>query len=175
MLNPIVFAGVGAGIFAYLFLGFRPIDIVGVLPKNPFNSYPSRPLSQIQTIVVHHAAVDYNLPGATPEGYARFHIDAYNWPGIGYHIVIQPDGKVYLTNYLSTVSNHTGTLNPTSVGICLSGNFDVQQPTAAQMAGLRKAIAWVQRKVSRPLEVDGHFQYSSKTCPGVNVRNKMNF
>lgn len=155
---------------------FKPIDIVNDLAIAPQNgTYPTRPLSQIDTIVVHHAAVPSTAGGATPYGYAQFHTTSpyYMLPGIAYQMAIQPDGEVYLTNYLETVAAHTGTLNPTSVGIVLSGNFDNEPFTKIQEDALVKAIKWVQKKVGKKLKVGGHYQFSSKTCPGMNVRAKL--
>jgi hypothetical protein len=105
---------------------FQPIDIVNDLPKSNTSTYPTRTLNQIDTIIVHHSAVPSTARGATPEGYANFHITSpnYGFPGIAYHVVIQPDGKAYLTNYLETISYHVGALNTSAVGVVLSGNFD---------------------------------------------------
>lgn len=153
--------------------GFQPIDIVKELPKNANKSYSTRNLSNVDTIVVHHAAVNSTLAGSTPTAVANFHINQYDWPGIAYHIVVMPNGQVLLTNYLETESYHTGTLNPRSIGILVMGDFDTEQFTPTQEASLVKAIKWVQKKVGKKLKVGGHYQFSSKTCPGMNVRAKL--
>lgn len=150
---------------------WKPINIVDQLMTD--GSYPIRDLSQVDTIVVHHSATSSTAAGSNPEGYAVFHVTVRGWPGIAYHLVIQPDGNVYLTNYLKTQSSHTGTLNPTAIAIALSGNFDQEQFTATQQQALIKAINWVQRQVGRKLKLRGHYQYSSKTCPGINVSSQL--
>lgn len=156
--------------------GWQPIDIVDDLAIAPQNgTYGTRPLSQIDTIVVHHAAVPSTAGGANPNGYALFHTTspAYMLPGIAYQIVIQPDGKVYLANYLETIARHVGDKNPVAVGIVLSGNFDNEAFTPTIKDALIKTIKWVQKKVGKKLKVAGHYQFSTKTCPGMNVRAEL--
>jgi N-acetyl-anhydromuramyl-L-alanine amidase AmpD len=177
MNKKIIYIAAGIAVIGLLsYKSWQPIDIVNELATAPQNgTYATRPLSQIDTIVVHHSAVPSTAGGATPQGYAQFHTTSsyYMLPGIAYQMVIQPDGKVYLTNYLETVAAHTGTLNPTAVGIVLSGDFDSEPFTKTQEDALVNAIKWVQRKVGKKLKVGGHYQFSTKTCPDMNVRAKL--
>ena len=175
--NSFLIGGLTLGIillFQRLF-GPRPTDIVSELPKNNSLSYPKRSLDDITHIIVHHSATPMNAGGSNPVGYANFHIlptseGRRGWPAIAYHIVIQPSGEWYLTNYLDTISYHVGSLNPSSVGIVLSGNFDSEQPTANQLESLKNALKWVQSQVGRKLKIKSHSDYSSKTCAGLNLR-----
>jgi hypothetical protein len=170
-----VIAGV-VGLYLLLRLSTpKPIDIVDELEKSSTRFYSSRPLSDIDEIVVHHAAVDSSLPGANPYSVATFHVTyhAYLLPGIAYHLVVMPDGKVYLTNYLETVSYHVGTANPRTVGILVMGNFDAENFTDLQYSGLVKAVNYVTGKLGRKVKLNGHYIYSSKTCPGHNIRAKL--
>jgi uncharacterized protein YaiE (UPF0345 family) len=153
----------------------QPEDIVNSLPTNQNKSYPKRTLDDITHIIVHHSATNSTSSGSNPIGYANFHIlpesqGGRGWAGIAYHIVIQPDGSWYLTNYLDTISYHVGTLNPKAVGIVLSGNYDIEQPTPEMINSLKNALRWVQNQVGRKLKIDSHSDYSSKTCAGLNVR-----
>lgn len=141
------------------------IDIVNNLKKSNTQTYDTRDLSQINKIVVHHSATT----SGTPESYARYHVDTRNFPGIGYHYVVQQDGTIYQTNYLNTISWHTGGENTSSIGICLTGNFDVQQPFPAQMAALNSLIAYIKSQLNRPLQIKGHRDYSTKSCPGDHI------
>lgn len=145
--------------------GLKIIDIVNNLKKSNTQSYDTRTLDQVNKIVVHHSATT----SGTPESYARYHVDTRNFPGIGYHYVIQQDGTIYLVNYLNTIAWHTGGENTSSVGICLTGNFDTQQPFPAQMAALKNLIAYLKIQFGRNLEIKGHRDYSTKTCPGNNI------
>jgi len=162
----------GSAALALLFLykkkaasSLKIIDIVNSLPKSSTQTYSTRNLSQINKIVVHHSATT----SGTPESYARYHIDTRNFPAIAYHYVIQQDGTVYQTNYLNTISWHTAGENTSSIGICLTGNFDVQQPFPAQMRSLNALIASLKKQLGNNLQIKGHRDYSTKTCPGNNI------
>ena len=162
-------------ILARRFFSYEPIDIVDDLPKNPNSSYPTRTLSQIDTIIVHHSAVPSTAGGANPVGYANFHINSpnYGFPAIAYHVVIQPNGEAFLTNRLETISYHVGALNTNAVGVVVSGNFDNENLTDIQRDTLVKVLKWIQKKVGKKLKIHGHYRYANKTCPGMNVRSKL--
>lgn len=175
MKRELILSGILLGMGVALFKGFNfwnPEDIVDTLPKHSYKTFPKRSLDDITHIVVHHSATPSTAGGSNPQGYATFHTweaGPYNMAGIAYHVVIQPDGKAYLTNYLDTTSYHVGTLNPKAVGVVISGNFDVEQPNQKQLATLEKTLRWIQQKVGKKLIIHPHSKYSSKTCAGANM------
>ena len=142
---------IGAGILLGAFLLTRRkapgvgmpniINITDLLQKGA-GTYSTRNLSQINKIVLHHSAGTFQHDAYDM---ARWHTDApvwitnaqgdqeniggRGWPGIGYHFVIQPDGTTHQTNNLDTISYHTQNNNTVGIGICMTGNFDTQQPT----------------------------------------------
>jgi N-acetylmuramoyl-L-alanine amidase len=138
-------------------------DLTNSLPRSNTKSYPSRSLSQIDQIVLHHSAT---ADTATAASFANYHINNRGWPAIGYHIVITNQGTVQITNPLTVVSNHVQGANTRSVGICISGTFDKKPPTDLQLAGLIAAIRWVEGQIGRSLIYDKHNRYANKTCPG---------
>jgi len=139
------------------------IDITDQLPKGA-GTYGSRNLSQIERFVIHHSATS----SGSPELYAKHHIEKNGWPGIGYHFVIQKDGTIYQTNRLQTISYNVGGYNTGSVGICLTGNYEVETPPAAQM----DSLLWLLRKLAGelgPYPIYPHRQFSETKCPGDNL------
>ncbi len=145
-------------------------NIVEELPKGNSN-YSKRSISSIDKIVIHHSATN----SGTPKAYANYHVNTRGWPGIGYHFVIQKDGSVFQTNYLDTVSYHTSGQNTRSIGICLTGNYDSQQPPALQLDALINLIRYLAKFLGR-LDIHGHNDFSSKSCPGdhINVQTISN-
>lgn len=139
-------------------------DIVGALPTNPNKRYATRALSEIRQIVIHHSATTSGSAAA----YAKYHIEARGWPGIGYHFVIDKDGTINLTNYLETVSYHVSGQNTRSIGVCLTGNFDVQQPTTPQLNSLVRLIRHLGTRFGQ-LPIKEHNDFAAKSCPGENV------
>ena len=135
------------------------------LPKALLKSYDTRSLDKINQVVIHHSATE----SGSPESYALYHIHNNGWPGIGYHYVISKAGKIVQTQFLKTVSFHTSGQNTRSVGICLTGNYDTQEPPAAQLDACVKLIKYLEDKLGRPLAIAGHNAYSAKSCPGSHI------
>lgn len=136
-------------------------DITNTLPKSPNKFYNRRNLNSINQIVVHHSATT----SGSPKSYANYHINKNGWPAIGYHFVIQKTGQVFQTNNLSTVSYHTSGQNNNSIGICLTGNFDIEYPTTEQIKSLKALVLTLEDKFGN-LKKAAHNQFSSKSCPG---------
>lgn len=154
--------------FANIAKASKMINIIAdQLPRDPERSYLDRNISQIEFLVIHHSATT----GGSPQAFAEYHVNNNGWPGIGYHYVIQPDGKIYQTQPLTKSSYHTGSGdNYRSVGICLSGDFSNKQPAPAQM----NALIWLLRylkSILPPVAIVGHKDLKSSTsCPGsINV------
>lgn len=141
----------------------KPEDVTNKLTTN--GSYPKRSLSGITDITVHHSA----STTGSPEGYAKHHVNNNGWPGIGYHFVIQPDGYIYQTNELDTASYHNGFNNSQAIGIVMTGNFNIDEPTSKQLRSLRKLIRNLKIHIPSIKNVVGHGQVISTSCPGSNT------
>ncbi len=145
-------------------------DIVDKLPKHPTKRYPTRPLSKIQHLVVHHSAVP---PHVGPTRLARYHIDHDQWAGIGYHFVVSEDGVIYQTNRLETISHQVYQHNTTTAGICLLGRFVGKIPPPAQLQATAHLLAWLLQELDLDLDaVKGHQEFNRTTCPGDEWRKK---
>ena len=148
-----------------VYQGLNVNNITGKLKKHPSKKYSKRGLGQIDNLVVHHSAT----ASGTPQAYANYHVDHNGWPGIGYHFVIQKDGSIFQTNDLETVSYHVSNHNTRSIGICLTGDYDTQQPPQVQLDQCGFLIAALRNKLLQALEISGHRDFSTKSCPGSNV------
>jgi N-acetyl-anhydromuramyl-L-alanine amidase AmpD len=143
-----------------------PINIVVYrLKKHLTKRYETRALSGIDTVIIHHSATT----GGSPEAYAQYHVDNNGWAGIGYHYVISKSGKIEQTQFLRTVSYHTSGMNSRSIGICLTGNYDIQEPTESQISSLVKLIQHLEKRLGRQLDIQGHNEHSNKSCPGRGI------
>ena len=144
--------------------------IVDDLPKGN-GEYLKRRISDIDRIMIHHSASPLNHTAYT---FAAWHTSQQgkNWPGIGYHYVINPDGSIQQTNYLTTRSYHSGReSNTKGVGVCLVGNFDSGNATPEQVQSLKWLIKYLRYETGKKLAVLGHFEVMNTSCPGVNFRN----
>ncbi len=139
------------------------------LTRHPSRLFPTRVLSAITNIAVHHSATKTG----SAEIYARFHTNDLNWPGIGYHFVIEKDGIIKWTNNLQTVSYHVGNSNRKAVGICLTGDFREQEPTGEQWSSLFELLKTLLIELNLSHDsVWGHSQfpgYESKACPCIDM------
>lgn len=127
----------------------------------------------INEIIVHCSA--------TKEGvdYRAKHIDAWHkqrgWRGIGYHYVIDLDGKIETGRVISQAGSHCLGHNAHSIGICYIGGLDKQghpkdTRTPAQKAALLKLITKLTQLYH--CKVSGHRDYAKKDCPCFNAREE---
>lgn len=145
--------------------GIPITNVVYRLKRHWWKTYDTRDLSQIDSVVIHHSLTT----SGNAKAYARYHVEENGWAGIGYHYVIGKDGSIEQSQLLKTVSNHTSGENTRSVGICLTGNYDIQQPPPEQVDAAVKLIRYLQGRLGRQLRITGHNEHSSKSCPGSNL------
>ncbi len=141
-------------------------DLIDKLPKHKENKYRTRPLADIQMLVIHHSAVP---PTVGPKRIAQYHVNNLNWAGIGYHFLVAADGVIYQGNALQTVSTHAGSKgNPSGVGICFLGSFvKGALPPSAQLQAGAHLVAWLVQELDLDLEViKGHQELMQTACPG---------
>lgn len=134
------------------------------LEWNTKSSHIERNLSAVNEIIVHHSATSEG----TVESFHRFHVYNNGWYGIGYHYVIYKDGSVHAGRPLTVVGAHTSGHNQNSIGVCLVGNFESEQPTAAQYKALAELISYLEAQLGRSLNVTRHSDYNQTACPGKN-------
>jgi len=125
-------------------------------------------------IVVHHTGnpTDDNLSAA--EIHAS-HI-AQGWAGIGYHYVIRKDGTIERGRPKWAVGAHAYGRNRDSIGIHVCGNFELTEPTAAQLNSLAQLIGELCNVYGLTASADvvvGHRDLMATACPGRNLYDKM--
>jgi N-acetyl-anhydromuramyl-L-alanine amidase AmpD len=135
------------------------------LTKHATLRYDQRNLNDIEQIVIHHSAQS----NGDPFQYAAYHVKTHGWAGIGYHYVIQKDGLIFQTQQLETVSYHARNCNENSIGICLTGNYNVEQVPIEQLEALYGLIDEIKRTLRRNLLILPHHDCTSTDCPGKNM------
>ena len=100
------------------------------------------------------------------------------WACIGYHYVIKRDGTLEVGRKESQVGAHVADWNSVSLGICLIGGIDADDPTKAednytdaQWVTLKKLLK--ELKVRYPkAKIQGHrdFPKVAKACPCFDVK-----
>ncbi len=113
----------------------------GPLKQHDTKRYPTRPLSDIKRIIVHHTVTSGTL---TPQRLAEAQV-GQGRPGITYHFLISGDGAIYATQPLETITEQTTqpALDANSVGVALAGNFTSVAPPTEQLNSAARLIAWL--------------------------------
>lgn len=105
----------------------------------------------------------------------RWHVQDRGWKDIGYHYLIDRDGKVATGRPLDQIGAHTQGHNTGTIGISLFGGHGSAETdqfadhfTPEQDVALRKLIADLRGRFG-PVKLSGHNQYAAKACPGFSV------
>ena len=96
----------------------------------------------------------------------------FGWEGIGYHKIIQRNGKIENGRPLYWVGAHAYGYNEKSISICLIGRENFSDK---QLVSLKKFLDWTLIEYPKS-KIVGHYQItkSSKTCPNFDVNKWYN-
>ena len=105
----------------------------------------------------------------------KWHVNERGWSDIGYHFLIDRNGKVGAGRPLHKVGAHVVGHNSGTIGISLFGGYEaaasdnfMENFTSAQDAALRQLIQDLRSRFSIN-RITGHNQYANKACPGFSV------
>lgn len=125
-------------------------------------------------ITVHHeggAKPNYDVTVAAVSATLRKiqsgHNQRMNAGDIGYHFIIDRQGRIWQGRDLQFQGAHVKAHNPHNIGIMCLGNFELQKPTAAQVETLtRLCSALMQGYKITPNNVFAHRDLGNSLCPG---------
>jgi N-acetyl-anhydromuramyl-L-alanine amidase AmpD len=139
---------------------------------------------RIDHITIHHTAVKQNPqrsladklkslqkfsqnPGTLGSGKAK-----PAWPDVPYHYYIDCHGQIGEAREVKFVGDTNTAYDPTGHAlVVLEGNFEEEEPPAAQLAALREMIAWLAARYQLPPDrVGGHQDFAQTLCPGKNLQ-----
>jgi len=112
-------------------------------------------------IILHHVAGTM-----TVQSIHSMHT-GYGWGGIGYHFLVDKDGKVYRGRPIARIGAHASSDNIDSVGICFNGNFETETMSTAQINAGKAIVAYVKNYYGIT-RVQKHSDVSATACPGKN-------
>ena len=172
-------AGDGFGFVSAVEAGLEtPAAMISLRPRSAWEARDAIPSLMtehtIERLTVHHAGDG----GRRPTGPHRFrswqnwHMDGRDWGDIAYHFIIGIDGAIYEARDLR-YEGDTGTRYDTTSHflVVVEGDFDIEQPTQAQLDSLAELLAWasVEFGVSSDT-ITGHRDHApGQTCPGHNL------
>lgn len=99
------------------------------------------------------------------------------WSDIGYHYIVDRSGVVWQGRDVTKWQGaHVKNRNENNIGVMCMGNFMLQRPSAAQIAGLNRTVAQLQRVYQIPTSsVKTHKEWpgAQTLCPGTQLQSKV--
>ena len=132
--------------------------------KDKKNMFISK--NEVKKLVIHCSDTP-NTENLTALDIHKMHL-SFGWDGIGYHKVIQRNGKIENGRPEFWIGAHTYGINEISLGICLIGR---NKFTVKQYSSLKDVLKkWV--KDYPQAEILGHSDaiFTKKTCPNFDVK-----
>lgn len=129
------------------------------------------PRNAVQYLIVHQTATPRDR--TTFDAVKRHHI-GLGWGNIAYHYFIESNGRIRKGRNERTAGTHTkaGGMNFKSLGICLAGNFNEEEPTEAQLTSLEQILKSLAAKYKIPkTRILGHLEAPGAVtqCPGQHL------
>lgn len=120
-------------------------------------------MRKIKKIYIHHSALPKDLG---IDVIRKLHLER-GFDDVGYHFVIEENGKIRNGRKVEIQGAHVKGDNIDSIGICVCGNFEVNQPSECQIRALKSLICKLYKKFGK-LKILGHKDYpaSDTLCPG---------
>jgi hypothetical protein len=132
---------------------------------------------RIERITVHHSGAAFDSARSTDEylrDLQRWSRQEKGWGDLPYHFLIDRSGRTYEGRDLALAGDtNTGYSTAGHALVAVLGNFDEEEPTAAQLQALVDLMAWLVNSYEIPLErIAGHSNFSSITvCPGKHLND----
>jgi hypothetical protein len=94
------------------------------------------------------------------------------WWDVPYHILLDLEGDVYEGRDWHFMGETNTSYNPSGhFLISMIGNYDLQEPTPAQLGAIADLMAWAIRENGLTVEaIGGHYHYAQTGCPGKYLR-----
>lgn len=132
-------------------------------------------MRKIDKIIIHCSATPEGRDVKT-ETIRQWHLKR-GWSDIGYHYVIELDGKIVPGRPLERVGAHCRGENRGSIGICYVGGVNEEMipkdtRTEAQRAALHSLLFDLTDNFANAT-IHGHNEFSSKACPSFNVQTEL--
>jgi N-acetylmuramoyl-L-alanine amidase len=165
--------------------------IPGILPRRTWTSAGTiqsraNPMNGVRRITIHHSGIvsshvrSQAEAASMLESIRRGHV-GQGWADIGYHYIVDPQGRVWEGRPLRYQGAHVKDNNPHNLGVMLMGNFDIERPTPAAVAALDAFVVEQMRRHQVALRRSGntqsgvftHQELMPTACPGRNLQSYM--
>jgi len=173
-----------------MLLGIVASVVIGLVPKPPIVSrteWGAKPIlpgaipQSIERITIHHTGVKSNTARSLEDKLRGLQVFSQRvdklangktkpaWPDIPYHYYISIDGRIGEARDPNFAGDTNTEYNPKGhLLIVVEGEFDVEAPTAAELASLDALTLWAAERWHVPAyRIGMHKDFSHQTaCPG---------
>ena len=130
-------------------------------------------LSDISRIILHHSASPRDT--TTIEDIRRWHVVDRGFDDVGYHFVIEGDGKVRVGRPLDCAPAAQKGANNNTIAICIVGNNVLAAEkfgwNDSQKLSAVSLIVMLRTVFGKRLPFFGHRDVAPSECPGLEVRD----
>lgn len=146
---------------------------------------PTPTFTVVTHLIVHHSAGPSTSSDwqAVVRSIWDFHVNVNGWDDIGYNWLIDPTGTIYQGRGDNVLGAHFCGKNGGTMGVCMLGNYQEDEPAQEALFQLEKLLAWKSCDASiDPLatayhpssglnlyRISGHRDGCSTECPGDNM------
>jgi hypothetical protein len=139
------------------------------------------PMGAITRLTLHHEGMDADRLASRSDVIDQLqkiqveHERRMHAGDIGYHYIIDCAGRIWEGRPLKYQGAHAGNgdANRGNIGIVLMGNFEIQRPTAAQLASMKNLVNYLMVKYRIPVtrvythcEIRNKYDIGNTACPG---------
>lgn len=126
------------------------------------------PAAERRCVVVHHTtgtALGKADPAAWVRSIQRYHQSVQGWSDIGYHWLVDGNGRVFEGRGWDVVGAHCPGHNTDGWGIALLGDGTSEVPTDA-LEAIGELLGLAEQRAGHPLTLLGHRDAGQTACPG---------
>ena len=158
----------------------------GVLPRGAWTRsgiarpYDIYPIGGINRITVHHDGMppatlrSMGDTAARIESIRQAHVHGRGWADIGYHYIVDQNGRVWEGRPIRFQGAHVKDQNENNLGVLVLGNFEVQHPTPMQLSSVDRFLATQMSRYRVPMwRLKTHREIARTECPGRNLQGYM--
>lgn len=126
----------------------------------------------VKRVVFHCTATPQT---ATVSAIQKYWKTKLGWRNPGYHIIIKPNGEWTMLLDFNRISNGVAGKNSTSINISYIGgineNGEAEDNRTEDQKIVLETIYFAFKKKYPNIDFNGHYEFSSKTCPSFNVQS----
>lgn len=167
----------------------EPVVTKGVplraIPRSQWTAAPPIPsrlnlMQRVERVTVHHegwTVVDFDDQARTMqrlETIRESHLNRMGAGDIGYHYIVDRAGRLWEGRPLGYQGAHVKDHNPHNIGVMVLGNFELQQPTSAQLATLQATLTSLMGYYRVPsTRLHTHQELAPTACPGKSLQPRV--